>query len=212
MQIVPAILTDQLADASRALGAFQLLSNLVHIDILDDTLVKGRTLAPNEFPPFEHGTIVWHLMVQDPLTYLDQCVTYPTKAVIVHVEIGGNVGAIAKAIHDRELLAGIALNPATPTAMVEPWLAAFDWVQVMTVTPGKQGSEFQPAALQKILAIQQNHPKVPIVIDGGVNGTTIHQVLPYRPAMITVGSFLQPGPSLGDHWREATDALKQGGA
>jgi len=210
--IVPAILTNELAMASRALGAFQALSPTVHVDVLDNTLVPGQTLLPSDFPPFAHGSFVWHLMVKDPLQYLNACSEFQTKAVIVHAELGGNLLAIADAIHAKGFLAGIAINPATPVAMLEPWLAGFDWVQLMTVDPGKQGGEFQAAVLPKLVEVQRLAPKTPLIVDGGINNQTIHQVLRYRPAMITVGSFLTPGVTLAEHWRELEQALKQGGA
>ena len=206
--IIPAVLTDNLAAASRSFGAYQSLSRSVHVDILDNTLIKGETLKPVEFAKFDRNSIIWHLMVQDPLKYVDACLEHRSDAILIHAEIGGNLVKLADDFHAKGVQVGLTLNPRTPVELVAHILPAFDWVQIMTVEPGEQGQEFLAAALEKLPILAKKFPRLRTIVDGGVNGSTIHQVARYRPAMISVGSYLTPGPELQDHWKELQRALE----
>ena len=206
--IVPAVLTSNVEAASRAFGAYQPYSRAVHVDILDNTLVKGNTLKPADFPKFDRNVITWHLMVSNPIQYVDACLEHRSDAILIHAEIGGDLAKLADEIHTKGVQAGITLNPRTPVELVAHVLPAFDWVQVMTVEPGKQGGEFLVDPLLKLPKITTKFPRLRTIVDGGVNASTIHQVIKYRPAMISVGSYLTPGPELQDHWKELQRALE----
>lgn len=209
MQIVPALLTHDGAEASHWFAAFQLLTGTMHVDVLDDTLVAGSTLAPVELPHFQKTTLIWHLMVRDPLQYLDDCLAQPTAAVFVHAEIGVDaLRSVLRELHARRVPSGIALNPSTPIALVEPELPLVQWIQIMTVEPGRQGGEFLVAPLAKLAELRTRHPRLKLAVDGGITGQTVHSILRYRPAMLAVGSFLTPGPSLAARWRELQRAIR----
>ena len=55
-----------------------------------------------------------------------------------------------EAIKEKGLLAGVALNPATPLSAIEWILPKVDMVLIMSVNPGFGGQKFIPESLDKI--------------------------------------------------------------
>ncbi len=208
MQIVPAILTNKQETASQALAAYSHLSAEVHVDVKDNTFVKGKTLLPAEFPVFQGLSFAWHLMVNHPLKYLADCLAVPTTVVFVQATSQDSLHEVASQLHHAGVAAGIVLNPTTPSILVNHLLSAFDWVQIMTIEPGQQGTPFIPGPLTKLPLLHTQHPRLKIAIDGGMNPTTIHSVVRYRPDTLVVGSYLAPGPELDAHWRELQQAIQ----
>jgi len=70
----------------------------------------------------------------------------------------------------------------------------FDTIQVMGVTPGKQGQKFQPKVLKKIKGLHQKYPKLNIAIDGGVNEKNFSAIKKAGANIIGLGSYLQKSP------------------
>lgn len=202
VQIAPALLTDDLGEAEAGLTAFATLSRLLHVDVLDDSLVPGWTLSPSDLPNTTEFTAVWHLMVREPERYLPACSARRSTAVFVHAELGAtHLASAIAAIHAHQLPAGIVLNPETPVSLIAPFVSAVAWVQVMTVEPGRQGASFLAEPLRKLTELSGLNPSLKLAVDGGIDEHTIHSVIRHRPAMITVGHYLAPGPQLERHWR-----------
>jgi ribulose-phosphate 3-epimerase len=72
--------------------------------------------------------------------------------------------------------AGIALNPATPPAVVPPVLGDVDLILVMTVNPGFGGQGFIASQTEKIREIRAlidaTGRAVDLEVDGGINVQT----------------------------------------
>jgi ribulose-phosphate 3-epimerase len=64
--------------------------------------------------------------------------------------------------------AGIVLNPAVSQEHLQWILHRIDFVLVMSVNPGFGGQSLIPEIIQKIKAIHDDYPSLPICIDGGV--------------------------------------------
>ncbi|MBP9691644.1 hypothetical protein KBD81_06215, partial [Candidatus Woesebacteria bacterium] len=65
-------------------------------------------------------------------------------------------------------------------------------IQIMTVSPGFQGSPFLPDMLMKIQQLREHDYSGEILIDGGINSTTIPLINShkYMPDILCIGSFL----------------------
>ena len=208
MQIIPAILTQDPAVVKAALDSYRALSRIIHVDVLDDTLVSGRTLAPEFWPLNSEFRISWHLMVAEPERYLDDCLRHATSEVIVHAELGvGHLESIFRELTKERVPIGLAINPATPVQLIASELQRVQSVQVMTVEPGRQGGEFLADQLPKLAELRVRQPNLKLAVDGGINPTTIHLLAAYRPDRVVVGSFLAPEPQLSEHWQQLQRAL-----
>jgi ribulose-phosphate 3-epimerase len=93
----------------------------------------------------------------------------------VHVEIGGTDDLIAQ-MRALGLRAGLALNPDTPFAAVEPYLPSVDLVLCMTVFPGFGGQSFMAEVMPKVAevrrAIEGGGLALDLEVDGGIDTDT----------------------------------------
>jgi len=84
---------------------------------------------------------------------------------------------------------GVALNPATPLAMLQEVTGDIDFALMMTVNPGFSGQKFIASVLPKIARARQLlPPEVGLEVDGGVAADTIEAVLDTGANLFVVGS------------------------
>ena len=90
--------------------------------------------------------------------------------------------------------AGIALNPATPIAMIKWLLPYLDLVMLMTVEPGYAGQTWFPSMADKVQEVRRlvSIAELPIEIevDGNINPSTI-------PVLVRGGATVLVGGSSG---------------
>ena len=72
-----------------------------------------------------------------------------TKMISVHWEAAAHLDRLLRQIRDAGLLAGVALNPATPVEVLLDVLAETDFILLMSVNPGFAGQSFLPYTLAK---------------------------------------------------------------
>ena len=93
--------------------------------------------------------------------------------------------------------AGVALNPGTPAALIDPVLDQIDLVLVMSVNPGFGGQAFLPSQLRKIeelrAMIDRTGKDITLEVDGGVNPQTAPDVISAGANMLVAGSAVFTG-------------------
>jgi ribulose-phosphate 3-epimerase len=96
--------------------------------------------------------------------------------IIVHVELGDQVSSLIWKIRKLGKKVGLAINPPTAIAGVQPYLDQIDLLLVMTVNPGYGGQEFIHETLPKIQQAEawRRERQLPyrISVDGGINFST----------------------------------------
>ena len=96
--------------------------------------------------------------------------------MIIHVELGEQIPSLIQKIKSLGKKVGLALNPPTKIAAMEPYLEQIDLLLVMTVNPGFGGQEFIREGLAKIQqAATWRRDKAlsyRISVDGGINDET----------------------------------------
>ena len=108
-------------------------------DIMDGLFVPNISFGPlviAALRPHTQCLIDAHLMIQNPEQYIDEFVTAGAQQITVHVEACTHLHRVIQQIKATGVMAGAALNPATPLAMVEEILDDLDLVLVMSVNPG----------------------------------------------------------------------------
>ncbi len=180
IKVAPSMLS---ADFSKLGDELKFIDNAgadwAHIDVMDGMFVPNITIGPlvvKAMRPFSDMPFDVHLMIQDPIRYIDAFADAGADLLTVHVEAEGDIiGAIDK-IHERGLKAGISLNPGTDYTALAPYLPEVDLVLVMTVQPGFGGQSFREEGVPKISAIsswaKKNNPSLEISVDGGINSET----------------------------------------
>lgn len=152
-------------------------SKTVHIDIIDGKFANNKTfLDPQPFATFTKDTLFEvHLMVEDPITYIDGFAKAGFRRFIGHIEKMPNQDAfVAKAQTFGEV--GLALDGKTPIEALHVPLVDLDMLLVMTINAGFSGQKLMPETLEKVKKLSETQ-LVPIEVDGGINRETISEAL-----------------------------------
>lgn len=169
----------------------------IHLDVMDGMFVPNITIgAPiikavrkNSELPFDV-----HLMIEDPIRYIDDFTKAGADILTVHTEAKGDImGAIDK-IHENGLKAGISLNPGTPVSDITIYLNKVDLVLVMTVQPGFGGQSFREEGIPKIEFLRryadESGLRYDISVDGGINRNTGKRCADAGATVLAAGSYL----------------------
>src|SRR6185369_8713023 len=117
-----------------------------------------------------------HLMIEEPEKWVGRYIDAGADMATFHVEATADAGAVLQDIRRRGGAAGLAINPPTPLAKIEPHLPLCDLVLVMSVMPGFGGQAFDPVSLEKLRALRAKPDLQAVLeIDGGVNAKTLPQ-------------------------------------
>tara|TARA_S200000501_G_C20220802_1_gene481429 strand:- start:6 stop:527 length:522 start_codon:yes stop_codon:yes gene_type:complete len=109
-----------------------------------------------------------HLMVTDPLNFIDSFYDAGAEIISVHVEANNPRQALEK-INEKNVISGIAFNPSTPKDEIIPFLDIADMILVMSVEPGYCGQSFHDNAINRVKYFKTNYPKILVEVDGGVS-------------------------------------------
>ena len=169
----------------------------IHLDVMDGMFVPNLTFGPPVIKAIRDRTELpfdSHLMIDDPVRYIDEFVKAGSDLITVHTEAKGNIMAAVDRILDAGVKAGISLNPGTPVTEIERYLDKVQLVLVMTVQPGFGGQRFREEGLPKIEWLRKyekdNGLKFDISVDGGINRDTAKRCVDAGANVLVAGSYL----------------------
>ena len=180
MAIAPSLLAaNQSCLGQEAERAERSGADRLHLDIMDGHFVPNLSFGPQVVKAIRPLTKLFfdvHLMCSEPEILLEPFAKAGADETIVHVELGERVPSLIRKIKALGKKVGLAINPPTAIAAVQPFLEQIDLLLVMTVNPGFGGQEFMPECLPKIQQAQAwRHEKnlsYRISVDGGINDQT----------------------------------------
>ena len=168
----------------------------IHIDVMDGRFVPSISYGMPVIKSIRSCTsrvFDVHLMIEEPIRYIEEFVKCGADIITVHVEACEDVVATIEKIRECGVKAAITLNPETPVKAIEPYLSLVDMVLVMSVHPGFGGQKFIPESLEKVKQIkakliEKGLDNVDIEIDGGINIENLVSVLEAGANVIVAGS------------------------
>jgi ribulose-phosphate 3-epimerase len=190
--IVPALLTNNKDDLQKMLDLCSQFAGLVQIDIMDGQFVSSSSVTRadlEQIRPVKNPSEA-HLMVNDPIAWLDVFKRLGTERVLFHAEIKQDPLTVIKAIKKKSMRAGIAVNPATELKEFEALVDKDDAVLFMSVVPGFYGARFIPEVLEKIKQFRRKYPGIIVGIDGGIKADNVVEVKRSGIDYICVGSAI----------------------
>jgi len=151
----------------------------IHIDVMDGHFVPNLSMGPvvvEGLRPVTKLPLEVHLMITDPTKYADFFLKAGADSVIVHHEVLPDPRPLIADVHARGKKIGLAINPATPVEVLEPYLAEIDLALCMTVWPGFGGQKFLPESAGRIQRLRELidkiKPRCELEVDGGIDMTT----------------------------------------
>ncbi len=177
MDIIPAILAKSTSDFEQKIQSDLMeLIPWVHIDVMngtftDQTCISHPSLIPEPFAP----NIELHLMVNNPLTHIEEWLVHPSfKRAIVHIEADCDITNVILQTKDHKRECALAISPGTPLERLSTFANHVPRFLVMGVVPGSSGQPFlgEPI-LERIRALKTLYPNHIIEVDGGISPTVI---------------------------------------
>ena len=167
----------------------------VHIDVMDGSFVPSISFG---FPiiesirPCTERLFDVHLMIDEPIRYIADFARAGADLITVHAEACRHLDRTIEAIREQGILAGVALNPATPIETIRHILPKVDMVLIMTVNPGFGGQKLIPYTINKVRELKaltdELELKVDIEVDGGINLDNVETVMEAGANIIVAGS------------------------
>ena len=182
----------------------------LHIDVMDGKFVSDIQMnTEKEFYSFNEVTkypMDIHLMVTDPMNYINKLANMNIEFITFHVEIGKDIDTIVKKIHSMGYKASLAVNPNTDVSKLIPYLDIIDMVLLMSVEPGKGGQGFMDSTVFKISQLKSliGNRNILIEVDGGINDKTIPKVKDVD--IVVSGSYVV----CSDDYEQRIEALLNG--
>ena len=191
--VAPSILSADFSRLDREIAEVERAGcDTIHVDVMDGHFVPNLTIGP----PVIHGIrkvtklpLDVHLMIEEPLRFLEDFKKAGSDWITVHVEAAKNVGETLKEIKRLGAKAGISLKPGTSVERIEPYLGNLDLVLVMTVEPGFGGQSFMPDMIEKVRRLRPKFSGL-ISVDGGINFETAKMALAAGADILVAGTAI----------------------
>ena len=198
--VLPSLLLCDFANLEREVRKLEEAgAKALHLDVMDGNFVPNLTYGMPIVEAVRRITslpIDVHLMIAEPHRYLKQFAEAGSDTLTVHVEAVEDPVATLREIHALDLVAGIALNPATPLTRIEGCLDLADLILVMSVPAGFGGQPFHEVALEKLGELRKRvRPEVLLEVDGGVSDATIARCAQAGAELFVVGSGIFRHPA-----------------
>ena len=186
----------------------------IHFDVMDGIFVPSISFGMPVLASIHDATEQFmdaHLMVQEPIRYVEAFQKAGADYVTVHLEACEDVKTTLDKIHACGMKAGLAVNPETDVKELVPYLEDVEMILIMSVHPGFGGQKFIPESLDKIREVRamlnEKNLETDIQVDGGIYVENVREVLDAGANVIVAGSAVFRGDA-GENTAKFMEILK----
>ncbi len=172
----------------------------LHFDVMDGMFVPSISFGMPVLKSIKKATgqvIDAHLMVQEPIRYVEAFQKAGADNITVHLEACRDIRATLDKIGSLGLKKGISICPDTPVEGLKELLPEVDMVLIMSVYPGFGGQKFIPESLIRVKTlrgmISEAGLETDIQVDGGIYQTNVRAILEAGANVIVAGSAIFKG-------------------
>ena len=184
----------------------------LHIDVMDGIFVPNISfgaIVPKALRKHSKQVFDVHLMIVDPLRYIDDFAAAGADIITIHYESCENQKETLEYIRGKGIRPAISIKPKTDPAVLKEFLPYVDMVLVMTVEPGFGGQSFIPETEENIRRvrdmIREGGYDIEIEVDGGISAKNVERCTANGANIIVAGSAVFGAPDVAESIR----ALRQ---
>lgn len=175
MIIIPTVLEKEFGLAEKRIEGVKESSKWVQIDVTDGVFVEGKTfdLELLNKLDFRSEDLLWeiHLMVKEPIDWVEKCLFVGASRIIGQVEMMDDRNEFIKKIKDEGVEAGLAFNPETEVTDIPD---ETDEILLMGRKAGFGYFDFEERVYKKI-EMARKFGKI-LAIDGGVSENNLEKL------------------------------------
>ena len=209
IQVIPAILEKDFTEIEKKIRLVERLVDWVQIDIADNTLVPNSTFAdPLPFKSLQTKlNLELHLMVKDPLRYVERFASAGFKRFYAHIE-GDFVDDYIAECYKLGVEVGLAIDGPTPLAKAYEYLDNIDCLLVMAIEAGQSGRPYREETADRIKRLRELDFEIPLAVDGAMDDVNAKKVIIAGATRINSNSYLFRSDN-PDDIKETINRLKQ---
>lgn len=185
-------------------------ADAIHIDVADGEFVATTTLPIEEWPALEIGYAEAHLMVRNPVPYLEKLKKVGVTRSIVHIESFFEPDELVNYAREIDMLLGFAINPDTDLDHLRLFFDFSNYIQVMGISPGTTGQTMlmqTPASVSYLRRVPNK--RLIITVDGGVHGDTIQNLFRVGASYCVASSAIYDDGDWQENYSALTELVKE---
>ncbi|NLT12063.1 MAG: ribulose-phosphate 3-epimerase [Clostridiaceae bacterium] len=195
VNIAPSILAADFSILGEEIRKVRPVADFLHLDVMDGHYVPNITIGVpvvESLRKVSDQIFDVHLMITNPLDYIEAFASAGADYITVHVETLENPLSALRLIRDSGKKPGLSIHPDTPIEAVFPYLSEVDLVLVMSVRPGFGGQKFMPQSCDRISAVRAELDRINnhaiVSVDGGIHKGNASDVVRAGANLLVVGS------------------------
>ncbi len=197
MMLFPSLISQNRHELTEQMNILTPYCHGFHVDIMDGTFVSntsGSVELTHFIRAHTHMPLWVHLMVEDPLAYINQLNLQPGDSVTFHTEAVKENSPLIEALEHKRLEPGIAISPNTPLSSMTNFCTLVGQITLMTVQPGASGQAFIPEMYKKIELLNalraSQECSFSLAVDGGITLDIAKKLIYYGVNKIAVGAAI----------------------
>lgn len=175
----------------------------LHIDVMDGRFVPSISFGMPVIESIRKVSGMFfdvHLMIEEPIRYLQEFVTVGANGITVHAEACSDLKETVKKIKELGVRVGVSIKPGTKIDMLSEVEQELDRVLVMTVEPGFGGQKLIPMCVEKVTELANRRKEIgakfDIQVDGGIGLSNVREVAEAGAEVFVAGTAVFKGDIL----------------